>query len=92
MNQPSKSKNLKLQMLKVAFDDEAQEDPLVDIDNQHIPTTVVRNSIPIEIEPGNILNINGSLDSNQQQKVIKILHKYQREFSWNYPDMKGIDP
>ena len=73
MNQPSTTRNLKCQMLKIFLDDELQEDPLADIDNQHIRRNAVRNSIPIEIELGKILNINGNLDSNQKQSLIKVL-------------------
>ena len=51
MNQPYTSGNLKCQMLKLVIDNEAQEDPLVDIDDQHIPMTVVRNNMPIEMKP-----------------------------------------
>ena len=59
---------------------------------QQIPTTVVHNSISIEIAPGIFLNINVNLNDQQQQKVIQILSKYQQDFSWEYPDMKGTDP
>ena len=76
MNQISASGNLKCQMLKSVLDDETQEYPLVNIDNQHIPTTVVRNSIPIEIELGKVLNINGIMGSDQKKKLIKVLQKY----------------
>ena len=52
MNQPSVPGNLKFQMLKTVLDDETQEDPLSDIDNQHIPTTVVRNNIQLKLSQG----------------------------------------
>ena len=46
-------------------DNEAMEDPVKDTDNQHIQTTIVQNSKPVEIEPGKVLNINANLDSEQ---------------------------
>lgn len=46
----------------------------------------------MEIEPEKVLNISDSLDSDQQQKLIQILQKYKGAFSWDYPNMKGIDP
>lgn len=50
------------------------------------------NSKPIEIDPGNILNINKNLSDDLQQKLIQILKKCKRAFAWDYPDIKGIDP
>ena len=79
-------------MLKIVLEDEAQEDPMIDLEDQHIPTTYVCNIIPVEIEPGKVLNINGNLDDDQKQKLIKVLRKYQGAFAWDYPYMKGLDP
>jgi hypothetical protein len=59
---------------------------------QQIPTTVVHNNKPVEIAPGRVLNINANLNEQQQHKLIQILSKYQQDFSWEYSDMKGIDP
>ena len=83
--------NVNCQILKVILDNEAQEDPSEYANDQHIPTTIVHNSRPVEIEPGMILNINDNLDSDQQQKLIQVLEKHKGYFSWDYPDMKGID-
>lgn len=79
-------------MLKAILDNEALEDPLEDVDDQHIPTTVVHNNRPVEVELDKILNINDNLDSDQQQKLIQILQKHKGDFSWDYPYMKDIDP
>lgn len=79
-------------MLKAILDNEALEDYLKDIDDHHIQTTVVHYNKHVEIEPGKILNINDSLDSDQQQNLIWVLQKYKGAFSWDYPDMKGIYP
>jgi hypothetical protein len=79
-------------MLKVVLDNEAQGDPLEELMEQHIPTTFVHNNIRVEIAPGGFMNINANLNEKQQQKLIQILSKYQQDFSWEYPDMKGIDP
>ena len=73
MSQPPTSENLKCQMLKTVLKDEFQEDPLTYLESQYIPTTDVCNSIPIENEPWKILNINGNLDSDQKQRLIKFL-------------------
>lgn len=80
------------QVLKSILDNEAQGDPSRDTYDQHIPTTIVYKSMPIEIEPGKTLNINGNLDNHQQQRLIQVLRKYKKDFSWEYSDMKGIDP
>lgn len=68
-------------MLKEILDNEALEDPLKDTNDQHIQTTPIHNSKPVEIEPGKVLNINDSLDSDQQQKLIQVLQKYKRDFA-----------
>jgi hypothetical protein len=59
---------------------------------QQIPTTTIHNNKPIDISPGRSLNINANLDEQQQQKIIQVLSKYQQAFSWEYSDMKGVDP
>jgi Rps23 Pro-64 3,4-dihydroxylase Tpa1-like proline 4-hydroxylase len=79
------------QMLQVVLDCEAQGDLLEDLMEQQIPTTVVHNNKSIEIALGRSMNINANLDEQQQQKLIKVLSKYQQDFSWEYSDMKGID-
>jgi hypothetical protein len=80
------------QMLQVVLDCEAQGDPLEDLMEQQIPTTVVHNNKSVEIAPGRSLNINANLDEQQQQNLIQVLSKYQQDFAWEYSDMKGIDP
>ena len=92
MSQPPTYGNLKFQMLKTVLEDEVQEDPLTEFEDRYITTNTVCNIIPIEIEPGNILNINGNLDGDQKQRLIKFLQKHQGAFAWDYPDMKGMDP
>ena len=84
-------------MLKMVLENEDQEDPVTNLEDQHTPlqhitTIIVRNSIPIEIEPGKVLNINGNLDDDQQQKLKKFLWKYQGAFAWDYTNMKGLYP
>ena len=37
-------------------------------------------------------NINDNFNDNQQHKLIKVLKKYKGYFTWDYSDMKGIDP
>ena len=36
--------------------------------------------------------INSELDTNQQQKLIKVLQKKIGAFAWEYEDMHGIHP
>lgn len=47
---------------------------------------------PVEISPGKLLYINSKLDTNQQQKLIKVFQKQTRAFAWEYEDMHGIHP
>jgi hypothetical protein len=44
----------------------------------------------VEISPGKLLYINSELDNHQQQKLLKVLQKQTRAFSWEYKDMRGI--
>eukprot|EP00253_Pinus_taeda_P027327 PITA_27327 len=46
----------------------------------------------IEISPGKTLNIGAFLETSQEQKLIHLLNKYQKEFAWDYTDMQGIHP
>lgn len=64
-------------MLKAILDNEVEGDPLEIPNNDHIPTVVVHNSVPIEIEPGKTLNINANLDNQQREKLIHILRRYK---------------
>lgn len=54
------------------------------ISNSHVKTT--------EIFPGNNLNINSHLEVSQEQKLIELLRKYSKAFSWDYTNMAGIHP
>lgn len=62
------------------------------MNGKHIPTTTIHNVIPIEIEPKKILNINSNINNVQHERLIQILQKYKQYFSWEYFDLKGIDP
>ena len=73
INLPANVSNVKCQMLKAILDNEALEDPLKDTDDQHIQMTDVHNSKSVEIEPSKVLNINDSLDNDQQWKLIQVL-------------------
>lgn len=79
-------------MIKAAFNNKLEEDPLKDTHDQTILVTSVANSKIVKIEPGKTLNINANLTFEQETKLIHILRKYKEAFSWDYPDMKGIDP
>eukprot|EP00253_Pinus_taeda_P022646 PITA_22646 len=79
-------------MIKAAFDNELEEDPLKDTHDHTIPVTFVANSKIVEIEPRKTLNINANLTSEQEMKLIHVLRKYKEAFAWDYPNMKGIDP
>ena len=52
------------------------------ISNSHVKT--------IEIFPGKNLNINSHLETSQEQKMIELLRKYSKAFSWDYTNMAGI--
>eukprot|EP00253_Pinus_taeda_P030657 PITA_30657 len=79
-------------MIKAAFDNEVEEEPLKDAHDHTIPVTSVAHSKIVEIEPRKTLNINADLTPEQETKLIHILRKYKEAFAWDYPDMKGIDP
>ena len=79
-------------MIEAEFDNELEEDPLKDTHDQTIPVTSVAHSKIMEIEPGKTLNVNSNLTPEQETKLIHLLRKYQEAFSWDYPDMKGINP
>lgn len=63
-------------MLNVVLDNEAR-DLLKDLNVEHIPTIVVHNSIPIEIDLRKTLNINANLNDLQHENLIQILQKYK---------------
>lgn len=92
INHPAMVSSLRCHMIKTVLDNEIEEYSLRDINDQLIPTTTIYNNKPMEIEPGKILNINSNLSDDYQQKLIQALRKYKGDFSWDYPDMKGIDP
>eukprot|EP00253_Pinus_taeda_P036486 PITA_36486 len=84
INHPAVVSNLRCHMIEAILENEIEEDSLRDNNDQLIPTTIVYNSKPIEIEQGKILNINSNLSNDQQQKLIQILKKYKGAFAWDY--------
>ena len=44
----------------------------------------------IEISHGKYLNIGAHLTLSQEEKLIALLNKYHKEFSWEYIDMPRI--
>ena len=52
-------------MLKEILDNEVMEDPVKEIEDQHIQMTVIHNNKLVEIESDKILNINNGLYSDQ---------------------------
>lgn len=38
------------------------------------------------------MNIGNNLQSSQEEKLITLLQKYSKYFSWDYKDMPGIHP
>lgn len=79
-------------MIKVALDNEIEEDSLKYINDQSIRTTSVCNNKTIEIELGKNLNIKKNLTGDQEHKLVQLLRKYKESFAWDHPYMKGIDP
>lgn len=92
ISQAESRSHIQCHMIEEAFDNELEEDPLKDTHDQTIPTTSVSNSKTVEIEPRKTLNINGNLTPEQEENLIQLLRKYKEAFTWDYPDMKGIDP
>jgi hypothetical protein len=78
---PTAISNPTCQMLQAVMDCEARGDPLEDLMEQQILTTVVDNNKSIEIAPGKSLNINSKLEEKQQQKIIQTLSKYLQAFA-----------
>lgn len=66
INHPTRVSNLSCHMIEAVLDNEIEEYSLRDINDQPIPTTIVYNSKPIEIEPRKILNINSNMSDDQQ--------------------------
>ena len=92
INKPQTRSCLQCHMIKATFDNKEEEDPFKDIPDQVIPTTSMYNSKIVEIEPGKTLNINKNLTAEQEEKLVQLLQKYKAVFTWDYPNMKGIDP
>lgn len=67
--------------VEILLDNEAQGDPLEDLNAEHIPMTTSHNNIAIEIEPGKNMNINANLNDIQRERLIKIIQKYKQDFS-----------
>ena len=66
------------------------QDSCIDI----FPVNTITNSKTktIDIYPGKHLNIGNNLQSSQEQEVIALLHKYSKDFVWDYIHMQGIHP
>jgi hypothetical protein len=46
----------------------------------------------LKIFLGKCLNINSNLEKYQEERIIQLLQKYSKAFSWDYTDMQGIHP
>ena len=57
-----------------------------------IPTTIVHNSISIEIDTDKALNINPNLSPTQINQLLQILQIEKESFAWDYTVIKGISP
>ena len=55
-----------------------------------IPVLKNSESIPIEVEPGQTLNINPSLSLEEQKRLVSLLKEHKGAFAWEYTDMRGI--
>ena len=49
-------------------------------------------TIPCEVGTEIFLHINIGLNENKQAQLLKVLKNQEREFAWEYIDMKGIHP
>ena len=72
-----------------------ESDNQENLDSENPPqtsATISSKRIPVEIEPGKILNINPNLIDVETQQLMKLLMKNKEAFAWDYTDMKGISP
>ena len=51
---------------------------------------MVSYTMPCEVSPANVLQINVGLTESQQEQLIKVLKIQSGAFAWEYTDMKGI--
>lgn len=75
-----------------SIENSKEEEEVEDIYFEQMRTTLNNDSSPIEIEPGNFLNINPNLTFEQNQLLLQLLQKYKKAFAWDYTYMKGIQP
>ena len=57
-----------------------------------IGSIINTQSKTIEISPGKTLNIGAFLETSQERRLLDLLTKYQKAFTWDYTDMQGIHP
>ena len=62
-------------------------EPMIPVDVT--PTT---QSLVVEIHPKKTLNINLGLSTSQKELLIHFLQEQSEAFSWEYIDIKGIQP
>ena len=53
---------------------------------------MVSYTMPCEVSPANVLQINVGLTESQQEQLIKVLKSQSGAFAWECIDMKGIYP
>lgn len=72
--------------------DNIVDDSDLEKEEEEIPTTIIHNSVPIEIEPEKTLNINPNLTPVKNDKLLQVLKRQKEAFTWENKYMKGIHP
>ena len=75
--------------LKEREQEEITEETLVS-NTEIIPVIENSKSIPVEIKPGKILNINPNLKVDELEHLATLLKWNKKAFDWEYTDMRGI--
>jgi len=78
------------QLLETVMSYNVQEDIKPQIEMENILENVPRNSVPVEIEPGETLNINPDLSHSKSKPLLKVLWEHKEAFSSEYTYMKRI--
>ena len=54
--------------------------------------TMIESTTTIELSKGHNLHVNPKLLSTQMEQLTKLLQKHEKDFAWDYGDMKGLSP
>ena len=54
--------------------------------------TMIESNTTIELSKGHNLHVNPKLSSTQMEQLTNLLQKHEKDFAWDYGDMKGLSP